>query len=228
MGEGAGHTLYANKDRTVFYWVPNDLEFVEGPYELSTLTREKISVQEEAVVAFEIDEAQAKQLARQAVKRFTMATSQFIARSATALRELHENKPVTTDDQRAAAEDALGQVASTLGITPEQVRGDPEAVKEGFKGVIGGIQDALKDAVTPEGERSEASKERLEAMKRYATEELGADIGEKVEEWPEQIADALRNPELVEQAKQSADYLKQLAAEIRAGAVRAEEVMGEE
>ena len=65
-------------------------------------------------------------------------------------------------------------------------------------------------------------------MKRYATEELGADIGEKVEEWPEQIADALRNPELVEQAKQSADYLKQLAAEIRAGAVRAEEMVEED
>ena len=228
MGEDAGHTLYANADQSVFYWVPNELEFVDGPYVLSSLKREKISVKEEAVAAFQIDEAQAKQLAKQAVKRFTMATSQFITRSATALRELHENRPVTTDDQKATAKDAVDQVASVLGITPEQLRGDPEAVKEGFKGVIGGIQDALKDATAPKEERSAEAQARLDAMKRYATEDLGVDIGEKVEDWPEQIADALRNPELVEQAKRSAAHLKQLAAEIRAGAVRAEEVTGEE
>ena len=77
-------------------------------------------------------------------------------------------------------------------------------------------------------ERTADQEERLKSVKKYAVEELGADIGEKEGEWPEQIAERLANPKLVEKAKESAAYMRQLAAEIRAGAVRAEEVLSEE
>ena len=77
-------------------------------------------------------------------------------------------------------------------------------------------------------ERTADQEERLKSVKKYAVEELGADISEKVGEWPEQIAESLANPKLVAKARGSAAYMRQLAAEIRAGAVRAEEVFSEE
>ena len=221
-------TLYAGPNQKVFYWIPNDLEIAEGSLEISTIRREKRMVEPEAVTAFIIDEAQAKVLAKQAVANVTNVATRFISRTAVAMRELQETQARVEGDKKATSESPADRLAATLGITDEQLRNDPEAVKQGMMNVFEGLKTALGAAATPVMERTADQEERLKSVKKYAVEELGADIGEQVGEWPEQIAESLANPELVEKAKESAAYMRQLAAEIRAGAVRAEEVLSEE
>ena len=217
------HTLYADKAQRKFYWVPNDSELPEGDYRLADLRRQFRHTTEEGVAEYQIDEAQAKELAREMMSTVAKQASSFVAKTAAAVRELQQMQSVPVTPEAGPAD----RLAASIGLTQEELRTDPEKVKTGITDLLMGVAEAVKAAAKDEAERSPELTAGIARMKLAAMEEFGEEIGDGVGDWPEKLAEALKNPQLEQGARDAAERLKKMAAEVRASGVAASEVLEE-
>ena len=116
-------TLYASSDRKRFFWIPSGLTLPTGSLEISTLTRKKISVEESSALDYEIPEAQAKDLARQEMRRWAGLKEQAVAAADGATKKV---------DGSTAIEKTL---AGVLGISEKELAGNPGS-DEALKGEL--------------------------------------------------------------------------------------------
>jgi hypothetical protein len=77
---------------------------------------------------------------------------------------------------------AADRLAASIGLTQEQLRTDPEAVKAGITSILLGLSATIAGAAKEEVDRSPQIKVALEAMKVAAQEEFGSQLRNKAAE----------------------------------------------
>ena len=206
------HTLYADSTQRKFYWVPNDAKLPEGDFQIMDLRRRTKMTSASAAEAYRISEKQAKEIAREAMASVSQQATNFVSKTAKAVHDLQQSGFVPSAQSTNNAADRL---AASIGLTQEQLRTDPEAVKAGITSMLSGLSATIAGAAKEEAERSPQIKVALEAMKVAAQEEFGSQLGNKAGEWPERVVEALRNPELEKGVRDATEKLKEMAAELR-------------
>ena len=178
-----GRTLYASSDRKRFFWIPSDLTLPAGSLEISTLTRKKIAVQESSALDYEIPEAQAKELARQEMRRWAGLKEQAAAAADGATKKV---------DGSTAIEKTL---AGFLGISEKELASKPGILKERFEWLFQRLAEEAKDSGNDEALKSE-----LARLAGLIGTRLGVATGEVVSavvtELPEEINALLSDPRI--------------------------------
>jgi len=176
-------TLYASSDRKRFFWIPSGLNLPTGSLEISTLTRNKISVEESSALDYEIPEAQAKDLARQEMRRWAGLKEQATAAADGATKKV---------DGSTAIEKTL---AGFLGISEKELAGNPGILKERFEWLFQRLAEEAK-----ESGGDEVLKGELDRLAGLIGTRLGVATGEVVSavvtELPEEINALLSDPRI--------------------------------
>lgn len=209
------YVIYADRKNGRFYRIPKGVSLPEGAVEVRDLMGNRLKVDETVIAVYEIDEQEAKELAREFMGKMTRRAGHFVTRTATMLREVSNGEipTVPTPDPKKQRE----TIADALGVTPEQLTTDPDALMRGLVDVISGVSEALRDGARERPKVPDTLQKQMEALVEGVRTEFGDDVGSRVEELPEKLASYLRNPELEQGVRKATARLRSLSAQLRAG-----------
>jgi len=176
-------TLYASSDRKRFFWIPSGLTLPTGSLALSTLTRKSISVKESDALGYEIPEAQAKDIARQEMRRWAGLKDQAAAVADSVTKK---------SDGSTALEKSL---AGFLGISEKELGSNPGILKERFEWLFQRLAEEAKESGS-----DDALKGEINRLAGLIGTRLGMATGEVVSavvtELPEEINALLSDPRI--------------------------------
>lgn len=215
MSETA-RTMYATKDQKRFFHIPDDATLEAGTMVLRSLKGEKREVAEAAVAPFEVPEEQAKAIVAEDLKKFAKNAQDFLVNAAAAVRAAATRPNPAVEAARPKAEMNL---ASVLGMTPDEVRANPEKAVDALKATLQGMATTLRDAGRTDDPASrEAAQARMKAVSEHLRTVGGEEYAGPLEGLPERIQKFLSDPELEKQIRTATDRLTELAAELRVDA----------
>ena len=211
MGE---KIVFATKDQKRFFHIPEDAKLAAGPLLLRNIKGEKREVDEAAVAEFEIAEDKAKAIVAEDLKKFARNAQDFLVKAASVVRAAAANPPTPEAEfQRGKSEMNL---AAVLGMTPDEVRANPEKTMEALKATLMGVATTLRDAARTDDPESRADAQgRMKAMAEHIKKVGGEEYAGPLEELPEKIQKFLSDPKLEQQIRDASTRLTELAAELR-------------
>lgn len=209
-------TLYANETQTRFYLIPDDADVASGGLILRSLTGRRKDVDPDAARSFEVPEDRAKELAREEIGKVTRQASQFLSGVGSFLQDAAK-KTKEQQEARKKRPNRAANVADALGVTPEQLQNDPDAVIQGLKGIWEGLQVSLADALKGDPASQEATRQRVEFIADLAGVDVG-DANSTVDDLREKLHDVLSSPELEQRVRDATDKLNQVSSDLKASA----------
>ncbi len=209
MGE---KVVYATKDQKRFFHIPEDAQIAAGPLLLRNLKGEKREVDAAAAAEFEIAEDVAKAIVAEDLKKFARNAQDFLVKAASVVRSAAAPSP-ESKAQRGKSE---MNFASVLGMTPDEVRGNPEKTMEALKATLMGVATTLRDAARNDDPESRADAQgKMKAVAEHIKSVGGEEYAGPLEELPERIKKFLSDPKLEQQIRDASTRLTELAAELR-------------
>jgi len=140
-------TLWFSPDRQRCFLVPDDAELPPGDLVLRTSIGRRMEVDAAAAVPFEVSREEAAEWSREQLKGL--------------FGGMKKEEP---DEERP--DDAPLPLFSTLsGVSAEELRSDPEALKRGLREVGAKLGAVLKDATSVSAEQRERAEVRLEELR---------------------------------------------------------------
>ncbi|MFT6144247.1 MAG: hypothetical protein ACJAZO_001619 [Myxococcota bacterium] len=212
-------TVYTNSTQDRFYQFPEGSAIADGELLLRNLRGDKRSVDEGAAAEFEVDEATAKALVKDEVRAFTKNAATAFSTLGEVLRAASEKSvPRPSAEQTPPAE----VLANALGVTPEQLRNDPAAVKLGFSSVLQGLAKAVQQATSD----APVNRERTEARVRTVAHAFGAQTPDTnvVRESMDKLSASLNDPTLSAKIRDVSARVEEAAAKLKA---EGERILGE-
>ena len=207
-------TLFSNADNSRFFHIPNSANLPDGEFALRSLRGKTVRVQEASVGIFEVPESEAKEIAGAEMEAIARRAGRFMSGAGSFLRGIASALP-SPQPPRPDPEKQQRIISDTLGVTPDQLRNDPEAVIEGVKEIGRGIETLLRDAVTSGVTDSEDIEARQKALVSFLTEHLGEEAGVTAETLPQKLRDFLTDPELESGVRKAAEDLKEASKRLR-------------
>lgn len=201
--------VYANESQDRFFQIPDDATLPAGPLVLRTLSGGRLEVDEAAATAFEIPEALAKALVKEEV-------AGFARKAAGALSSLGGILSAVGQGARPAPRDPAAPpqvLAESLGLSPEALRTDPDAVAAGFKHLLDGLRDTAIDALRDAPEARVATRQRIDAF--VSGMGSGAPAPEDLEKLLESVRTALGDPALEARIRAASDKLDAATRRLR-------------
>lgn len=216
MADEPQRTMFATTDPKGrrFFWIPDDAVLASGPLLLRSLKGDRKEVDPNTVVRFELDEERAKTVVQQEMAGLARKANQFLTNAATAVRAAATAPPVDPAAQRSAE----FNFASVLGMTPEEIRANPEKTIEALKATLTGMTSTLRDAAqTADPVARDVAKKRMEGISAYLRDQGGTEMAGGLESLPERLRTFLSDPDLEKRIREAAASLNQAAAELREG-----------
>lgn len=230
-------TLWTNTDQSRYFLVPESQELAEGSFPLRTFTGEERSVDEAALVSFEITEeearahsvAQVEQVAANARDAFSNYLNLLADRAEAMAAERAAEQEATQDAAKQEAEPPIPMSADLvydlLGLSPQD--GDnPEKVEEQLGNLLEGIKTFVQGVTSEDAADVEPAREQMRAM-REKFEAHGVGTTDQMETLPDRLrADFQAHKEKGEQAwrdevasalQEAAGAFQEAAAELGQG-----------
>ena len=203
-------TVYTNSTQDRFFQFPDGSDVAEGDLLLRSLRGDTSHVDASAAAAFEVDEATAKDLVKQEVKAFTKNAATAFSTLGDVLRAATNKSVPKPSSEQTPPADVLAQA---IGVTGEQLRNDPSAVKAGLSTMLQGLVQAVQEATSDAPE----DKERTEARLRTVAETLGADTPDSsvVRQSMEKLSASLNDPALTAKIRDASSRIEEAAARLK-------------
>lgn len=206
-------TLYASADERRFFLIPDDADLLPGAFTIRSLTGRARQVDPVVLDVYEVPEAEAQALARAAMEGWVETGKKVVASVTTALRDAAQGQPTAATPPAADAQ--YDRAADALGVTREQLHGDPKAVLAGLTDALKGIAAVARESIDPASAAD--GKQRMVALAaRLRTDGLPADAATTVEELQETLRQALGSAELEQTVRDASQRLSELSAELEA------------
>jgi hypothetical protein len=202
-------TLYRSEDPQRFFLIPEETSLPKGKLAMRSLTGERREVDEIVAAAFEISEEEAKDHARGVVNDMARRTKAVLSGAGQVLREVARAQRAG-DVLRKTPNPTEHNVADALGITTDQLRGDPEAVKKGLMGVFDGLRVTLEKLAKEPGDE-EGRKAIFQALDAAVVANGGEPLPADVQEWPERLRSFLADGARLDELKAATEALRDAA-----------------
>ncbi len=202
-------TVYTNPTQDRFYQLPEGTEIADGDLILRSLRGDKRMVDATAATQFEVDADTAKALVRDEVRSFTKNAGTAMSTLGDVLRAASQKSVPKPSGNQTAPADVL---ARALGVTSDQLRNDPSAVKLGLSSVLQGLAQAVQEATSD----APVDKERTEARVRSVAEALGSNAPDPsvVRESIQKLSASLNDPVLSAKIRDASARMEEAAAEL--------------
>jgi hypothetical protein len=206
-------TLYLTPDNTRYFLIPDGEALPAGDFAIRTFAGDTQSVDPAALAAFEIAERQAKQYVHtdmsQTLEQVKSAVSGFLAMASLEAQK-HKAAPAASAQP---AQPVSGLVTSLLGLPPEELRQDPELLKERLSSTFAGFKTFLENTISEDSAQLEAAREQTRAL-RAMLEQHGVQTNEEMDRIPDKVRAAFFSPERAQERKQLAQALQELAGQV--------------
>jgi hypothetical protein len=204
-------TLYASADERRFFHIPDDVVLPAGAFTIRSLSGRAREVDPVVLDVFEVPEAEAQALARAAMEAWVETGKKMVAGVTTALRDAARGQPTAATPPSVDAQ--YDRAADALGVTREQLHGDPKAVLAGLTDALKGIAAVARESIDPASAAD--GKQRMEALAaRLRKDGLPADAATTIEELPETLRQVLGSAELEQTVRDASRRLTELSAQL--------------
>ncbi len=218
-------TLYATDPATRFFFIPDDAHILPGKLVLRSLAGKELQVDGVVAAVWEVTEDEAKEIAARHIRAFSANIGRALRGAKSVLEEVGKTQQrVAEGVAEGAAGPAGGQaagpaqadlIAEALGISPEQLREDPTAVKDGIQRAFSALLADMKALVNAEQPGQEVLQGRLERLSTVLREQGWGDAGDTLERLPEVLRAGLSDPELEAEVRAASARLREVADDLR-------------
>jgi hypothetical protein len=229
--------LWTNTDQSRYFLVPESQELAAGPFALRTFTGEERSVDEAALVSFEIAEEQAKahsvaqveQVAANARDAFSNYLNLLADRAEAMVAERAAERETAQAEPKQESEPPIPMSAELvydlLGLSPQDGE-NPEKVEERIGDLLEGLKTFVQGVTSEDAADVEPAREQMRAI-RDKFEAHGVETTDQMETLPDRLrADFQAHKEKGEQAwrdevasalQEAAGAFQEAAAELSEG-----------
>lgn len=206
-------TLYASADERRFFLIPDDAALLPGDFAIRSLSGRARQVDPVVLDVYEIPEAEAQAVARAAMEGWVETGKKVVASVTTALRDAAKGQPTAAASPAVNAQ--YDRAADAIGVTREQLHGDPQAVLAGLTDALKGLAAVARESIDPVSAAD--GKQRMEALAaRLRKDGLPADAATTIEELPETLRQVLGSAELEQTVRDASRRLNELSAQLDA------------
>jgi hypothetical protein len=206
-------TLYLTPDNARYFLVPEGASLPAGDFVIRTFTGDQQSVDPAALAAFEVPEQQAKRYVHadmsQTLEQVKSTVSGFLAMASL---EAQKRKAAPAAPAQPA-QPISGLVTSLLGLTPEELRQNPELIKERLSSTFAGFKTFLENTISEDPSQLEAAREQTRAL-RETLEQHGVQTNEEMDRIPDKVRAAFFSPERTQEREHLAQSLQELAGQM--------------
>jgi len=216
MSDAHGATLYATLDQSRFFHVPMDATIPEGGLPVRTLSGGRMDLDQQALEAYEVDEARAKEIVRDQLGSFMEFAGQAIGQLqslATRFQEARNQMQEMAGTESSATRKT--HIADALRIDPEKVD-DPAQVMRGLNAIMERVQARMADpdAMKQSGTR-DAIRDDIRRMETAATESAAIDAERAVEDARAALLEIFGSDETREALRGATDELRRVRQEMQ-------------
>lgn len=201
------HTLWTNLSRSRYFLIPDDQELGTGDFILCSLNGDEKNVDSTAIASFEITESEAKAYLQaemnQALEEAKNSFSNFMAFS-TQTSQAAPSNPTPSFNQTQSIQNLISKL---IGVTPEELQTNPEAVQTAFLNVYTEFKELLGASTSKNPAEVEAARSRLHSLRETLSTQ-GINISEEIEELPNKLQEVLSS-------SNTEGYLKEIVAKLR-------------
>lgn len=192
-------SLWTNSNRSRYFLIPNNQNLPPGNFTIQTLTGITKQVDVTALTPLEITAEQAKPYFQaeleQSIQQVKNAFSTFADFAAAA-------KGQTTSNTKPP-QPSSNPIATLLGISPEELRDNPQAIKAGWNKLVDGFKDLLRGATSEDETHLEVARTRMRQLREHLQAQ-GVEVNNSIEELPNKLRENYLSsdtePNLVESA----------------------------
>ncbi len=207
MNIEARRSLWIDSTRSRYFIIPDNQEIPFGDFLLCTLKGNEKNVDATALTPFEITESEAKAYLQaemnQALEEAKNAFSNFMAFSTQKSQAAPSNPSPSSEDTQSTQ----NLVSTLLGVTPEELQNNPEAVQTAFLNVYTEFKELLGASTSKNPAEVEAARSRLQSLRETLSTQ-GINISEEIEELPKKLQEVLSSSNIE-------GYLKEIVAKLR-------------
>ncbi len=201
------HSLWLDSTRSRYFLIPDNQELVTGNFILCRLNGEEKNVDFPALASFEITESEAKAYLQaemnQALEEAKNSFSNLMAFSTHTSQAAPSNPSPSSDDTQSTQ----NLVSTLLGVTPEELQNNPEAVQTAFLNVYTEFKELLGASTSKNPAEVEAARSRLHSLRETLSTQ-GIIISDEIEELPKKLQEVLSSSNIE-------GYLKEIVAKLR-------------
>ncbi len=220
MNQNTDPILYINSTQTQYYLIPADLPLPEGDLMIRNTTGEERLVDKTSVSAFEISAEDAQQHIQdkmsQGLEQTKNAFVDFLRLAAQEAQKRKETQAVQPPRPPSKL------LTSLLGFTPDELRQDPNVVKEKLGHVFANIKTVLEGAASDDPAQQEAARAQMRSL-RVKLEEHDIQTNQTMEQIPDKLRDEYFSKKQEELLRRNAAELEKFAAQINQAATSAEQ-----
>ena len=201
------HSLWLDSTRSHYFLIPDDQELVSGDFILCSLNGDEKKVDSTELTPFEITDSEAKAYLQaemnQALEEAKNTFSNFMAFS-TQTSQAAPSNPTASSDQTQSTQNLISKL---IGVTPEELQSNPEAVQTAFLNVYTEFKELLGASTSKNPAEVEAARSRLHSLRETLSTQ-GMNISEEIEELPKNLQEVLSSSDIE-------GYLKEIVAKLR-------------
>ena len=202
-------SLWINSTRTRYFLIPNNQNLPPGNFTIQTLTGITKQVDVKALTPLEITVEQAKPYFQteleQSIQQVKNAFSAFAGFAAAA-------KGQTTSNTKPP-QPSSNPIATLLGMSPEELRDNPQAIKAGWNNLVDGFKDVLRGATSEDTTHLEIARTRMRQLREHLQTQ-GVEVNNSIEELPNKLRENYLVSEKEPNLQESAAKLKEATEKV--------------
>ena len=205
----ANSILWISISRSRYFLIPDNQELPDGDFTVHSLVGEAKKVNPHMLAPFEISKEQAEPHIQaeldktwQQVKNAFSTLTDFAAAA--------QGKAAS----KAQSPNSMGSsIASLLGISPEELESNPNAVKQSLNTIASSFRDIFKGAISEDPAHLEAARNRMSALRQHLKKQ-GVEVEADLELLPEKLRQQYLGAEAENNLQESATKLKEATEEV--------------
>lgn len=211
-------TLYSTGPPRRFYLVPDDADLPSGELVLTSLTKQRLLVDPEAVQGFEVSADRAREIAEK--------TARAVARKAEELaggaQEVRDKIAAAGRKWRAARqegaprEEVEAAVADAIGVDLEMLRSRQSEALDGLRALISELGQKLRVMLSDDPADRATTQAAMQTVAAFLRARGKEGAAAAAADLPDNLRSVLSDPRLEQAIRDASDGLKRATAESRA------------
>ncbi|MEQ8539980.1 MAG: methylated-DNA--[protein]-cysteine S-methyltransferase [Coleofasciculus sp. D1-CHI-01] len=202
-------SLWTNSTRRRYFLIPNQQQLPIGNFTIRNLRNESKEVELQAINNWEISTEQAQPYIEAELNRAWQETKNAFSTFSNFATAAKGQTPSVNDFSQTPA----NPIASLLGISPQELSDNPNAIQERWQNVVTGFQDVVQAATSEDDTELETARSHLESLREYLQGQ-GVETDEAITELPNKLREKYHSPETDPNLRESATKFKEATEQV--------------
>ncbi|MEQ8972640.1 MAG: methylated-DNA--[protein]-cysteine S-methyltransferase [Coleofasciculus sp. C1-SOL-03] len=203
------YSLWTNSTSRRYFLIPNNQLLSPGNFTIRNLTNESKEVELKAITNWEITTEQAQPYIEVKLTKAWQKTKNALS-TLTNLATAAQGKMPSVNN---SSETQTNPIASFLGVSPQELSNNPNAIQERWQNIFAGFQDMLQAATSEDPAHLETARSRMESLREHLQAQ-GVEVDEAITELPHKLREKYHSSETDPNLQESSTKLKEATEQV--------------